>query len=163
MENFITQSQLDQLCQAAQESPRLRKNFNFHAEESHPCNRLFNALQLGTYIRPHRHLAPQKDETLIMVQGKLGIVLFNDNGDIIDSQIAQPGGPIYGYHLPLGQFHTVLALAPNTVFFEAKAGPYQALTQAEFAPWAPEENAIETNSYLSHLTQFVKYKSGLTT
>ncbi len=37
-------------------SPRKRINYNFHKEYSDPINRLLNAAQIGTYVRPHKHL-----------------------------------------------------------------------------------------------------------
>jgi cupin fold WbuC family metalloprotein len=33
-----------------------------------------------TYIPPHRHLDPNKDETFVVLRGLLGLVLFDDAG-----------------------------------------------------------------------------------
>ena len=38
-------------------SPRRRKNFNLHASPDDPIQRLCNAFEPGTYVRPHRHAA----------------------------------------------------------------------------------------------------------
>ena len=40
---------------------------------------------------------------------------------------------------------------PDTVFLEAKAGPYLPFTEAERAPWAPAENSPEAVPYLAML------------
>ena len=37
---------------------------------------MLNAIQPGSYIRPHRHLDPPKSESLILLQGMLGYVSF---------------------------------------------------------------------------------------
>jgi cupin fold WbuC family metalloprotein len=152
MKYFLTKTQLDELCQVAQDSPRLRKNLNIHSTEAHPCQRLFNAMQTSSYIRPHRHSAELKDETLIMVQGKLGVVIFSETGEVLDKTIVSVGGTHFGYHLPAGIFHTVVALEPNTVFFEAKAGPYTPTQASEFADWAPAEGTPDAADYLHKMT-----------
>jgi hypothetical protein len=54
--------------------------------------------------------------------------------------------------IPHAEFHTVISLESGTVFFEAKAGPYQPLSEAEKAGWAPEENSPEASRYISGLT-----------
>ena len=54
--------------------PRLRRNANFHKSESEPANRLLNAIEPGSYIRPHRHLDPNKDETMVVLKGSLGML-----------------------------------------------------------------------------------------
>jgi hypothetical protein len=48
---------------------------------------------------------------------------------------------LLGVDIPHGTWHTLVALASGTVFFEAKAGPYVALSEAERAPWAPAEGS----------------------
>ena len=73
---------LDALSAAAAESPRRRKNFNFHAALSHPAERLLNAVEPDSYIRPHRHAQPLRDETFIAVRGAFGLVLFDESGAI---------------------------------------------------------------------------------
>ena len=67
---------LDQIWQQARESPRKRKNYNFHLRESDPANRLLNAVEPESYVRPHRHKDPAKDETIIAVRGSFGVVFF---------------------------------------------------------------------------------------
>ena len=46
-----------------------------------------------------------------------------------------------------GEWHAVLALDPGTLFFEAKAGPYRPLVDAERAAWAPGEQAAGAAQY----------------
>ena len=56
-----------------------------------------------------------------------------------------------GVDIEHGTWHTVLALEENTVFLEAKAGPYLALSPAESAGWAPRENDPAATTYLERL------------
>ncbi|HEY5514427.1 MAG TPA: WbuC family cupin fold metalloprotein, partial [Geomonas sp.] len=79
---IIGQADLDAVSAAARTAPRLRKNHNLHDSDAAACHRLFNAIEPGSYIRPHRHLDPDKDETFVLVRGSLGIVIFDEAGQV---------------------------------------------------------------------------------
>lgn len=53
-----------------------------------------------------------------------------------------------GSYVPHGMFHSVLALEPGTVIFEAKAGPYVPIAPEERATWAPAEGDVGVADYL---------------
>jgi cupin fold WbuC family metalloprotein len=142
---------LDQIWKQARESPRKRKNFNFHLRESDPAHRLLNAVEPDSYVRPHRHLDPSKDETIIAVRGSFGLVFFDEHGAVTKSLIIRAGGETMGVNIPHGIYHTLLALDSASVFFEAKAGPYVPIALAEFAPWAPPESDLAALAYLEKL------------
>ena len=63
---------LDDVTRAALAAPRGRRNHNFHRDETALCHRLLNAVEPGSYIRPHRHADSDKDEALIVLRGRLG-------------------------------------------------------------------------------------------
>ncbi len=148
---FIDAALLDQTSAAARTNPRRRKNHNFHAADDAACHRLLNAVEPGSYIPPHRHLDPAKDEAMIVLRGRLGVVFFDEAGRVADQAVLAPGGAQVGVEIPHGTYHTVLALEPGTVFFEAKAGPYLPLTAEERAPWAPGEGEEGAAAYLAGL------------
>ncbi len=149
MITVIDNALLDALCAEAAASPRRRKNRNFHPYDEHPGHRLLNAMQTDSYIPPHRHLDPNKDETFVVLRGLLALVLFDDQGGMVRSVKVGAGGTAIGVDIPHGTWHTAVALEPDTVFLEAKAGPYLPFTPAEKAPWAPAENAVEAVPYLA--------------
>ncbi|MGH8598744.1 MAG: WbuC family cupin fold metalloprotein [Gammaproteobacteria bacterium] len=142
---------LDQLWRQARESPRKRKNFNFHPRESDPANRLLNAVEPDSYVRPHRHMDPAKDETIIAVRGSFGVVFFDERGTVTKSLLIRAGGETMGVNIPHLVYHTLIALDTASVFFEAKAGPYVPVSMAEFAPWAPAEGDLGSIAYLEKL------------
>lgn len=148
---IIDNSLLDAVSKAAAESPRGRKNHNFHRADTEICHRLLNAIEPGSYIQPHRHADVTKDEAIVILRGRLGAVIFNDDGTIREKVVLQPGGPAVAIDVPHGTFHTLVALERGTVFFEAKAGPYQPLESHERAPWAPPEGHPHAGEYLSAL------------
>ncbi len=153
---IIDQAMLDAASQAARESPRGRRNRNFHAENEAPCHRLLNAIEPGSYVAPHRHLDPTKDETIIVLRGRLGCVVFDEAGAIVEACVLAPASNRVGIDIPHGTFHTVFALEPGTIFFEAKAGPYLALCDAEFAPWAPREDAAGSAEFCAMLQREIR-------
>lgn len=150
---IINQALLNDVSMQAQASPRLRKNYNFHQHESDICSRMINAIEPTSYVMPHRHLDSTKDETMIILSGRLGVVIFDDMGSIVETFELSTNNQNKGVNLIHGCFHTVLALEPNTVIFESKAGPYAPLTPEEIASWAPRENTPEAQSYLQKLQQ----------
>jgi cupin fold WbuC family metalloprotein len=153
--NVVTCERLSQLSAEACVSPRQRKNYNLHpANESH-CHRLFNAIEPASYIRPHRHLDPEKDESFVLVSGCLGVITFSDAGDIIESVILSRQHGALAVDIPHGIYHTAVSLEPGTVFFEAKAGPYLPLSEGESAAWAPGDGDEAVPAYLEHLRNHV--------
>jgi cupin fold WbuC family metalloprotein len=152
---IIDQQLLDNLSAEARVNPRRRKNFNLHPSDDFCCHRLFNALEPDTYIRPHRHLDPVKDETFMIVRGKLGVIMFDVAGIVLGHVVLVPGGEAVAVDMPHGAFHSAVSLEPGTVFFEAKAGPYRPLTAEETAPWAPAEGTPEAADYLAMLKKHI--------
>jgi cupin fold WbuC family metalloprotein len=148
---FIDQKKLEDISLQARQSPRLRKNYNFHHADHAICHRLLNAMEPDSYIQPHRHLDINKDETLIVVRGRMAIIIFNDADEIEEKSILEPGGDVLMANIPHGVYHTWLSLKERSVFFEAKGGPFLPLTQDEKAPWAPEEGKESAQAYLAAL------------
>ncbi|MBK7014641.1 MAG: WbuC family cupin fold metalloprotein [Sulfuritalea sp.] len=151
MITLIDDALLDAVCAEAAASPRRRKNRNFHPRDDHPGHRLLNALMADTYIPPHRHLDPNKDETYVVLRGRLGLVEFDDAGAVMRTLKVGAGGAAIGVDVAHGTWHTAVALEDETVFLEAKAGPYLPLTAEEKAPWAPAENSPEAAAYLAKM------------
>ena len=151
MIRLIDTALLDEVSAEAQASPRGRKNRNFHTDDAQPGHRLLNAIEPGSYIMPHRHLNPNKDETMVVLRGTLGLVVFDAAGAVLETAKVSHGGTPMGVDIPHGTWHTVFALEPGTVFLEAKAGPYLPLTAEEKATWAPAEGDPGAAAFLADL------------
>jgi cupin fold WbuC family metalloprotein len=149
MITLIDDAMLDALCAEAAASPRRRKNRNFHPTDAHPGHRLLNAMQPDSYIPPHRHLDPNKDETFVVLRGSLGVLILDDAGNVVQAVKVGAGGTAVGVDIPHGAWHTAVALADDTVFLEAKAGPYLPPAAEEKAAWAPAENSAGAAAYLA--------------
>jgi len=48
-------------------------------------------------------------------------------------------------------FHSFAATVEDTVLFEVKQGPYQKISDKDFASWAPVEGSAEARDYLKGL------------
>ena len=153
MIRLIDTDLLDEVSAEAAASARGRKNRNFHPRDDYPGHRLLNAIEPGSYIAPHRHLDPNKDETMVVLRGALGLIVFDDAGQVALTQKVGSGGTVLGIDIPHGIWHTVFALVPGTVFLEAKSGPYLPLVEVERATWAPAENSADAAAYLAGLVR----------
>jgi cupin fold WbuC family metalloprotein len=153
---ILDQRLFDQVIEQARHNPRLRQNYNLHQDYADPCQRLLNALEPGTYVRPHRHSSPPKPECFLALRGRLAAVLFAENGEIERVIEFAPAGPVAGLEIPPGRWHALVALESGSLFFECKPGPYQPLTDKDWAAWAPLEGAPEAGPYLEQLLTQVR-------
>lgn len=152
---------LNSLMAEAKNSPRQRQHRNLHRSYEDPCQRLFNAISVDSYIRPHRHSLDPKAETLIAVRGQFALITFDDAGKIQD--VNKFGSEKYheasslgvGVELPAGIWHTVIALVPESILLELKAGPFNPNAAKEPAPWAPEEQTSDGLAYFAMLKERV--------
>lgn len=142
---------LEKLSEEAKHTDRLRKNYNLHQEESDPLQRMLNALEPNTYIRPHKHENPDKRELFIPVIGSFSLVTFDDWGEIQSVVTLSNHSSQRIAEIEPGIWHTIICNEPSTVYFEIKDGPYNVDNDKNFAPWAPAEFSEETISYLTQL------------
>ncbi|QNI69468.1 cupin fold metalloprotein/ WbuC family [Cyanobium sp. NS01] len=142
---LMDQALLDQLSGQASASPRRRRNHNLHHLPD-LVQRFLNALQPGTYVRPHRHLREQPGsgfECFLVLQGAIGLLLLDQHGQVTQTLRLDAGGPVQGIELAEGQFHTLVALSADAVMFELKQGPYQPSRDKDFLPQFPAEGTRE--------------------
>ena len=113
---------LDKVSSEAKVSPRLRMNYNFHQSLDEKCHRFLNAVEPGTKVEIHRH--PTKDESFVLLRGKVRVNTYNDDGSILESIVLCPEEGKYGVNIPKGVWHTIESLAENSIIFECKEGPF---------------------------------------
>ncbi len=132
-------------------SPRLRIIQPLHKSDDAILHRMFNVMQPGTYIRPHWHRDPPKDESLVVLQGRIAVFVFSDCGEVRDVITLSAGAPSFGVDFVAGVCHSFMVLAPDTVVFEVKPGPYVRLTDKDFASWAPAEGDDDVCAFMNEL------------
>lgn len=151
----LSQDLFDSVSQEASALPRLRKNHNFHQLPDR-VQRFINVLQPGTYVRPHRHLRGQESngfELFLVLQGEIGFLVLDDQGQVIQTERLCAQGPTYGLELEEGQYHTLIALAPDTVMFEIKEGPYVPSADKDFMAQFPAEGTTAADQQVRAWSQ----------
>lgn len=141
----LDQRLLDGVSARAEASGRRRINHNLHQHKD-PVQRFLNALQPGTYVRPHRHLreAPGAGfECFVVLQGSIGLLVLDGAGAVIHSQRLDAAGPVRGVELAENQFHTLVALSSDAVLLELKQGPYRPAEDKDFLATFPAEGTAE--------------------
>ena len=119
---LIDKQLLDGVSGQAQKSDRLRKNYNFHQSLDDKCHRFLNAVEPGTKVEIHRH--PTKDESFVLLRGRVKVNTYNDDGTVLESVVLCPEEGFYGVDIPKGVWHNVESLESGSVFFECKEGPF---------------------------------------
>lgn len=146
---IISDQQLEQLVREAKGVARLRKNLNLHAELSDPVQRLCNALEPGSYVRPHRHSQTDKWELMVILRGEAIILLFDETGTVTHRTELSAQGPAYLLEVPAGAWHTVLTRQSGCVLLEIKSGPYCKTEDKDFAQWAPNEGTDAAKQFVA--------------
>src|SRR6476646_3854376 len=147
---LIDQQMIQATLAKARQSPRRRMNYNFHAGPEDNPHRFLNVLLQNTYVAPHRHLAPPKAESFLVLEGCIALFRFDDQGVVCGSHFLGDREPATarGIDLEPGVWHTLTAITPYAVCYEVKPGPWDPATDKEFAPWAPREGDQGAESYL---------------
>jgi cupin fold WbuC family metalloprotein len=147
----INQNLLDELTAKARTAPRLRMNHNFHQSADDPLNRMLNAMEPGTYVRPHKHENPDKREAFLLLRGRILVVSFDETGSVADYVELNPAIGNFGLEIAPRTYHTLITLESGSVLYELKDGPYDVQNDKQFAPWAPEEGSPEAPAYAEQI------------
>lgn len=133
----LTQDRIDEIEALAIRSELGRARFCLHASAEDPVQEMIIAIVQDSYFPPHCH--PRKAESLHVVSGRLGLVIFNGDGAITRRLIlsaADLQAPAF-YRIGAGVWHGVFALSELVVVHEVTAGPF-APDASKIAPWAPQ-------------------------
>ena len=108
---------LDEVSAQAKVSPRLRMNYNFYQSLDDKCHRFLNAVEPGTKVEIHRH--PTKDESFVLLRGRVRVNTYNDDGSVIESVVLCQKEGRYGVDIKKGVWHNLESLQENSIIFEA--------------------------------------------
>ena len=77
----------------------------------------------GGMVRPiHRH--PTKDESFVILRGKVRVTTHNDDGSIIEDVVLSQESGNYGVDIPKNVWHKLESLELGSVIFECKEGAF---------------------------------------
>ena len=83
---------------------------------------MLNAVEPGTETPIHRH--PTKDESFVVLRGKVRSTTYNDDGSVLESVVLCAAKGRYGVDIPKGVWHKLESLESGSVVFECKEGPF---------------------------------------
>ena len=89
----------------------------------------------GNYYRPHKHQA--KGECFHVMDGRLGLLAFDEAGAVIDATILEAGDM---YSIAVGMYHAVMPLSDPVIYHESKPGPFLGDGDSIYPDWAPAED-----------------------
>lgn len=153
----IDEAFIDPVSEKARQSSRRRMNHNFHKAPEDTLQRMLNAVEPDTYIRPHKHENPDKREAFFVLRGRIAVVEFDELGNISDHIVLDAKQGRYGAEVAPRTWHVIISLQSGSVAYEVKDGPYDPDNDKIFAPWAPQEGDRQGK----HYTQRILQKLGL--
>ena len=98
-------------------------------------------------IPPHRHLDAGKAEALIVLKGRLGLLVFAEDGELLDKRELSAAGdcPVStcrpGCSMPWWCWSRTASCS------NARPGLTARSAKAEFASWAPAEGSADAPAY----------------
>lgn len=133
--NFINKSSSNT------DNPRYR--FCMHDSPDNKLQEMFIVRKKGDYYRPDRHC--DIPETHILVYGEEAVVLFDNQGNIINIIFLGGESDVFAYRINTRLYHMTVTLTDWAIDYEVKPGPFSSEIN-EFPDWAPpygEQISIE--------------------
>jgi cupin fold WbuC family metalloprotein len=93
-------------------------------------------------------------EFFLVCQGALGMLVMGDRGEIVATELVSAGGAVWAIELPEATYHTIVALAPDTIILELKEGPYDSRTDKEFLDEFPTEGTDAAKQLVTEWEKF---------
>lgn len=143
----LTEAEKREGLSLAAASPRRRHPKILH-QQGAEFNEVFNFMMNDSYMQPHLHPGPEKIEHIYVVEGKLAVLYFNDQGEVINVTVLEKGGTEM-VAVPAFTWHTYVMLTPEVITYETMMGKYDPQTWKDFFSIAPAENTPEGVEYLS--------------
>ena len=122
----LDDSLLDKVQMLAQESPRLRMNYDLRNSEDDQSQRMLNVMLPGTHTTIHKHNL--SSETVMLMRGRMDTVFYNNKG--VEMQRIHMGGDtgVFGVNIPKGQWHT-FEVFELSIIFMAQDGAWSPLAK----------------------------------
>jgi cupin fold WbuC family metalloprotein len=148
---YINKQIINNVSTQAKSSSRKRMIYNLHDSLDERVHRMLNAMELGTYIQPHKHENPDKTEAFVILKGKVLVIIFDDFGEIMEFMLLSAKDDNFGIEIPPKVWHSLISMEDGSVIFEVKDGPYSVVNDKNFAPWAPKEGDANCTEYINYI------------
>ena len=91
----ITEDLLTNLIDEARKSSKLRASFDLRNTQDDNSQRVLHAMEPGSVIPIHRHMA--SSETSVLIRGALKMLIFNDDGTLKETFVVDTKNAISFY------------------------------------------------------------------
>ena len=146
----ITAAELQALAGKAATSDRRRAHRNAHKTLDAAVQRLFIATEPDTYMRPHRHPQAHKWEFFVVLEGRIDLLVFSDEGKLLQRE-EMSREQTRALEVPPGSWHAYVCMQADTLALEIKEGAYLPTRQQDFAAWSPAENTEPATAFLERM------------
>ena len=120
---------LDELSAQAKANPRLRQAMDLRNSPEDLSQRMLNALEPGTVMPIHRHLA--SSETVTLLRGRIRWHFYDDAGKETESVLLDANGDVRCINVEKARWHSLECLESGSVLLESKDGKYEPLREEE--------------------------------
>lgn len=130
----ITGAVLNEMKTLSDDNSKMNLRICLHR---HPDSKLHEMVILerrGSYTPPHKHA--DKEDCMLIIEGQLGIVVYNDDGTVYDCCLLKPNHVVM-YKVDLQMYHAVIAMTDTVIYHEAKLGPFSYETDSIYPSWGP--------------------------
>lgn len=120
---------LDELSAQAKANPRLRQAMDLRNSPEDLSQRMLNALEPGTVMPIHRHMA--SSETVTLLRGKIRWHFYDDAGKETESVVLDANGDVRCINVEKARWHSLECLESGSVLLESKDGKYEPMKEDE--------------------------------
>ena len=131
---YIDRKKLEELKILAQKDPNKRARICLHKDDGEMVQEMIIAFCKDSYIRPHRHI--DKSESYHIIEGRIEIIFYNDNGIEIDKVVLSDkiDEHPFLFRISNSAWHTVVPKSDFVIIHEVTKGPFNK-NSSEFADW----------------------------
>ena len=136
---FINNELVDQIIGEAKQSQRHMARLLMHFDHEDPVQEMLIAMGRDCAVMPNRSVG--RSESLQVVKGELLLIVFDDDGKVVQRVKMGPvgSGEVFLYRLSSTPWHTMIPLSEIVVVHEALQGPFN--NSSEPLPdWVPGDS-----------------------
>ena len=132
---MISRDIMDQLVEESKKNGDCDIRISLHKSPDDDFHNMIILQNKNKYYRPHRH--QKKVEVYQIIEGKMALFIFNDDGEVIESDVLSTEENFI-YRIPAKTWHVTIPLTKFVIFHESKPGPFLREGDSIFANWAPD-------------------------
>ena len=136
---IVDKDWIERVKDSARVATLRRARLNLHQSNDDKVQEMLIAFCGNSLNAPHRHVG--KSESMHVIEGRVLIVFFNEDGSVMRRQLlGAPGTNLASlYRLCSPDWHTVIPLDDIVVIHEVTTGPFRARSETQ-PSWIPIDN-----------------------